>query len=153
MPRLPVNITGTFGYALLLTFSPGNLPLHEYALEDKSDDAGKLVLKFETKKDQQEIKWDINGDIRVAKDAGKGWIDPAAMQVDRIERNLLNLPRSHPSWKITIDQNPVTIGEKQFWLPKSFRTEVAEQDSRKINVFLAQYSDCKKFTTEISIRP
>jgi hypothetical protein len=55
--------------------------------------------------------------------------------------------------EITIDQNPVTIGEKQFWLPKSFRTEVAEQDPRKIDVFIAQNSDGKKFTTGISIRP
>ena len=37
-------------------------------------------------------------------------------------------------------------------LPKSFLTEITEKDRRNTGTFLAEYSNCKKFTAEITIR-
>jgi hypothetical protein len=75
------------------------------------------------------------------------------MQVARLERNLLNLGGNESAWKITIDQAPFTIGERQFWLPSRFLTEITERDPKRTGTFLAEYSNCKKFTAEITIRP
>ena len=96
--------------------------------------------------------WNINGDQKVAHDTGTAWIDPEAMQVLRNERNLRNIG-SMTAWRITIDQAPFTLGDRKFWLPKSFLTEVTEKDPRRRGTFLAEYSDCKKFTTDVTIRP
>ena len=151
MPRLPVNISGSFNFMINTTFSPASLQWYDFALE-QSPDAGRLVVRFETKKDQKEMIWNINGDGVAAHDTGQAWVDTSSMQVVRLERNLLNLARYASAWKITIDQTPFTIGERQFWLPKMFLTEITERDPRETGTFLAEYSNCKKFTTEITIR-
>jgi hypothetical protein len=152
MPGLPVNISGSFNYMINTTFSPASLPWYDFALGQKQE-TGRLVVRFETKKDQKEMIWNINGDQRAAHDTGQAWIDTSHMQVSRIERNLLNLGRYATVWKITIDQAPFTIGERQFWLPKMFLTEITERDPKETGTFLAEYNNCKKFTTEITIRP
>ena len=149
MPGLPVNITGSFNYMINTTFSPEMLQW--YAFTQNPEEAGRLVVQYETKSDQRAMTWNINGDQKLAHDTGKAWIDPAAMQVARFERNLLNIGRIS-AWKITIDQSPFPIGERQFWLPKSFLTEIIESDPRDTGTFLAEYSNCKKFTTEVQIR-
>jgi hypothetical protein len=149
MPGLPVNIRGSFNYMITATFLPDMLEWHTFiqAVEEGS----RLVVQYETKRDQRNIFWDINGDPKVARDTGKAWIDPVAMQVARFERNLLNICQMS-AWKITIEQSPFTIGDRQFWLPKSFLTEVTWSDPRNTGTFLAEYSNCKKFTTDIRIR-
>jgi hypothetical protein len=152
MPRLPVNISGSFNFMINTTFSPALLQWYEFALKSGTE-ADRLVVRFETKKDQKEMIWNINGDSRAAHDTGQAWIDTSSMQVARIERNLLNLGRYASVWKITIDQAPFTIGERQFWLPKMFLTEITERDPQETGTFLAEYSNCKKFTTDITIRP
>jgi len=152
MPGLPVNISGSFNFMINTTFSPPSLPWYEFAFGQKQD-AGRLVVQFETKKDQKEMIWNINGDARAAHDTGQAWVDTSSMQVARIERNLLNLGRYATVWKITIDKVPFTIGERQFWLPKTFLTEITERDPKDTGTFLAEYSNCKKFSTEITIRP
>jgi hypothetical protein len=152
MPGLPVNITGSFNYMINTTFVPAALQWYEFSL-GQNPEPGRLVVHFETKTDQKAMTWNINGDGRLAHDTGQAWIDTSAMQVARLERNLLNLGRYATAWKITIDQTPFTIGERQFWLPKMFLTEITERDQKNTGTFLAEYSNCKKFTTEISIRP
>lgn len=151
MPRLPVNISGSFNYMINVTFSPDFLQWYEFSPGQR--DAGRLGVRFETKNDQKKMIWNINGDQRVAHDTGQAWIETSLMQVSRIERNLLNLGNFGGTWKITIDQAPFTIGERQFWLPKMFLTEITERDPQKTGTFRADYTNCKKFTTEITIRP
>ena len=148
MPGLPVNITGSFNYMINAAFSPEMLQWYDFT---QNPEEGRFVVHYETKKEQKQMIWNINGDLKPAHDTGKAWIDPAAMQVARFERNLLNIGRMSV-WKITIEQSPFTIGEGQFWLPKSFLTEITERDPRDTGTFLAEYTNCKKFTTEIQIR-
>jgi hypothetical protein len=97
-------------------FSPEMLQWYDFT---QNPEEGRFVVHYETKKEQKQMIWNINGDLKPAHDTGKAWIDPAAMQVARFERNLLNIGRMSV-WKITIEQSPFTIGEGQFWLPKSF---------------------------------
>ncbi len=149
MPRLPVNIRGSFNFMVYFTLSPRWLQWYDFA--QKPGETGRIVLEYETKTGQKDLIWDIAGDNKVAHDTGKAWIDSKAMQVARIERNLLNIG-DFSAWKITIEQMPFLIGDKEFWLPKSFLTEITEKDRRKTGTFLAEYSDCKKFTAEITIR-
>jgi len=148
MPGLPVNITGSFNYMINVAFSPEMLRWYDFT---QTPEDGGFVVSFETKKEQREMTWNINGDLKLAHDTGKAWIDPAAMQVARFERSLLNIGQMSV-WKITIHQSPFTIGDRQFWLPKSFLTEITERDPRDTGTFLAEYTNCKKFTTEVQIR-
>jgi hypothetical protein len=153
MPHMPLNIIGSFNISIGETFAPKVLPLYSYVLAQQADESRRLVIQFETKKDQQGLRWNIFGDIRAADDTGQAWIDPKSMQVVRFERNLHNVGSGFSSWKNTIEQMPVDVKEKQFWVAKTFVTEIVEKDSRSGFTFLAEYSNCKKFTTEITIRP
>lgn len=152
MPGLPVNITGSFNYLILATFSPQSLQWHDFAPGQKTEAPGRTVVQFETTRDQKEMVWDIGGADLTAHDTGQAWIDTASMQVVRLERNLLNLKGKASKWKITIDQAPFVIGEREFWLPKTFLTEITERDPRRTGTFLAEYTNCKKFTAEVTIR-
>ena len=85
-------------------------------------------------------------------DAGKAWIDSASMQVVRLERHFLNIPAGFSSYSNTIDYGPITIGERQFWMPKTVRAEVAEKDVNKTGTYLAEYSNCRKFTANVELK-
>jgi len=126
--------------------------LQWYDFAPKPEDTGRIVVDYETKSGQRELRWDIAGDVKTAQDRGRAWIDPASMQVARIERNLLNIG-DFAAWKNTIEQMPYVIGDRQFWLPKLFLTEITWKDTRNTGTFRAEYTNCKKFTTEITIRP
>ena len=75
------------------------------------------------------------------------------MQVVRLERNLLNLPAKFSRLVITASYGPAVIGDRQFWMPQSIRTEIAERDPKKTAVFSADYDSCKRFVGEIKIVP
>jgi hypothetical protein len=155
MPGLPTNWNGTFSGMLVAAFSPKILEFYNYSLDSKPGEPGTIVLRFETKKDQGSLKWSLNGEERAARDTGEAWIDPASMQVAHIERHFLNLPRSLTRLDITTDYGPVTIDEKLFWLPRSFRAEGANPSREKTRTFLytAEYTNCKKFSAEIRLVP
>lgn len=151
MPDLPLNVSGTFTFHVLLTFQPKYSGDYDFAFADNPQDSGRWVVQFATKAGSK-LTWDIAGE-RSAKDKGRAWIDPSSMQVARIERSVLNLPRNLSSWTVTVEQQPVVIGDRQYWLPKTFTTEVTERDPSRTATFVAEYSNCKKFTADVSISP
>jgi len=53
----------------------------------------------------------------------------------RLKRNFLTLPTA--------------IGDREFWLPLIMRSDATDRDPRKTKVFLADYTNCKKFTADI----
>jgi hypothetical protein len=152
MPNLTMNVRGVFNTFIMATFLPELIPLHDFNLKQPGAPDGRLVVDFETRKDQKKIIWDIDGKNLVAHDTGQASIDPTSMQVARLERSLLNLSRDFSSYKVTIDQAPVNLGDRLYWLPKTFFFEIIERDVRNRKSYLAEYSNCKKFTTEITIR-
>ena len=153
MPSLPVRITLPFTMVRDLTLAPGNLDAHEFALDTGMPATGPVLIRFSTKKDQKKLVWDLNGDDMVGRDEGKALIDLGSMQVIRMERRLLNLPKSLSRFEVLADFGPFTIGDHQFWLPKMIRTEVAERDAKKTGTHVAEYSNCRKFGADIRILP
>jgi len=153
MPSLPVKITLPFSVVRDLTLAPGSLDAHEFALDSGIPATSPVLIRFSTKKDQKKLVWDLNGDSMIARDEGKALIDLGSMQVIRMERRLLNLPKSLSRFDVLADFGPFTIGEQQFWLPKMIRTEVAERDARKTGTHVAEYSNCRKFGADIRILP
>jgi hypothetical protein len=153
MPGLPVEMSTGFGFVIQSTFTSSILQYHDYALSPKRETDGSIAVDFETKKDQQKIKWDLDGKALVARDAGTAWIDPASMQVVRIERNFLNLPNRLSRITLSSRHGPVAIGKNTFWLPQYLRTELTERDPSKTGTFLAEYTNCRKFGAEVQILP
>lgn len=152
MPKLPLAMFGGFGALLSMTFSPQNLAYHTYQL-DHADENGRLVIHFATKENQQRLRTFLNGQGLVNKDTGTAWIDPASKQVARLERDFLALPRGFRQLRNTVEYTPTTFDDRQFWLPRSMRTDVTDRDTKKTKTFLAEYTNCKRFTTDIKIVP
>ena len=152
MPKLPFAIFGGFSALISMTFSPENLEYHTYKL-NRALDEGRLVVNFATKRDQQKLRTFLNGESQVARDRGLAWIDPASYQVVRLERNVLTLPGDVRRLKNTVEYGPTAIGEREFWLPLIMRSGATDRDSRKTKVFLADYTNCKKFVADIKIVP
>ena len=153
MPDLPVNMAAGFGFIIQSTFTSSILKYHDYTYGPSPDAGGNLVVRFETKKDQQQIKWDLDGKQLVARDSGTAWIDPASMQVTRIERRFLNIPNRLSMMMLSSEYGPVTIGRNSFWLPRYLRTDLTERDPLKTGIFLAEYSNCRKFGGEVTLQP
>jgi hypothetical protein len=155
MPPLPAYFDVGFSGLLVTAFSPVILRMHNYSLDPKPGEPGRILLQFETRRDQNDLQWTLNGDKRVVRDTGNVWIDSASMQVSHLERHFLNLPRSLARLVITSDYGPVTIDEKQFWLPKTFQAEGENPIRNKTLTFLytAEYADCQKFTADIRLVP
>ncbi|HEY2380648.1 MAG TPA: hypothetical protein VGK48_05640 [Terriglobia bacterium] len=152
MPGLPLAMFGGFSALLSMTFSPQNLAYHKYELEH-ADDRGRLVIHFATKENQLQLRTYLNGEALINKDSGTAWIDTASMQVARLERNFLSLPHAFRQLRNTVEYSPTNFGDRQFWLPRSMRTDVTDRDAKKTKSFLAEYSNCKRFTTDIKIVP
>jgi hypothetical protein len=154
MPDLPFSSGSGFSAVLVMTFSPQSTDVHNYEMRgaDKLGEGDRLLVQFETKADQTKLRTFLNGRSFPLKDVGKAWIDSASMQVVRLERHLLNIPSALSSYSNTIDYGPVTIGERQFWMPKMVRADVTEKDVKKTGTYIAEYSNCRKFTANVEIK-
>jgi hypothetical protein len=152
MPKLPFAMFGGFSALLSMTFSPENLEFHKYELNEALDE-GRLVVDFATKDNQQKLRTFLNDESQVARDRGRAWIDVTSYQVVRLERNFLTLPRDMIRLKDTVDYGPTAIGDREFWLPLIMRSDATDRDTRKTKVFMADYTNCKKFAADIKIVP
>jgi hypothetical protein len=153
MPHLPVLFAGGFSSVLTMTFSPENLEFHRYTLDTQADRPGPQLVRFVTREDQKRLRTYFNGEILVDRDAGKALIDTSSMQVIRLEREFLNLPRRLTHLTNIIDYAPVNIGGREFWLPRTIRTDGTQRDSRDTETYIAVYSNCKRFVADIRILP
>jgi hypothetical protein len=153
MPPLPLAMFGGFSALLSMTFSTENLKYQHYELDKTPGDGGRLVLHFATKEDQRTLRTFLNGEGLINKDTGTAWIDAGSMQVARLERDFFSLPRAFRQLRNTVDYGPTTIGDRQFWLPRSMRSDVTDRDAKKTKTFLAEYSDCKRFIADIKLVP
>jgi len=154
-PKLPYRFAVGFSSLLITTFAPENLRYHNYSIADtyKSATGTAVLVQFATKDDQQALRTMIQGTRLFAKDVGAVWIDLASSKVLRLQRQALNLPPGFSRSMTTADYGPVTIGEQQFWMPIKIKAEVTERNSRATVTYIAEYSDCRKFTAEIKLLP
>jgi len=147
MPKLPLSSTGGFSSLLIMTFSPDHLQFHDYEMESETDE--RLVIRFATKEDQQKLGTVFEGKVLLARDAGEAWVAPESMQIARLERRFFNIPTGYSSSVTTVEYGPVTIGERQFWMPRTVQAEVAEHDPKKTAVYTAEYTNCRKFGASV----
>jgi hypothetical protein len=154
-PKLPYRFAGGYSSVLATTFAPDNLPIHNYTLADryKSEASSAILVRFATKEGQQKLRGIFQGTQLIAKDVGAAWIEQESFHVLRLQRQSLNLPSSLARSMVTVDYGPVTIGEGQFWMPKAIRADVNERNSRVSVSYVAEYTDCKRFTAEINFVP
>jgi hypothetical protein len=153
MPRLPVQFAGAFGSLLTMTFSPENLQFHRYDLDARQPEAGKVLVRFATREDQQKLRTFFEGEMLIDKDSGRALIDASAMQVIHLEREFLMLPRRLTHLTIAADYAPVSIDGREFWLPRIIRSDGTERDPQNTQSYNAAYTDCKKFVADIRIVP
>jgi hypothetical protein len=151
MPKLPAAMFGGFGALLSMTFSPENLQYHQYERDGVLDGDARIVIRFTTTEGQRELRTFLDGEGLINRDKGVAWIDSDSMQVVRLQRDFFSLPRTLRQLRNTVDYGSVMIGDRQFWLPRSMRTDVTDRDPRKTKTFLAEYTNCKRFTAEIKI--
>jgi hypothetical protein len=154
-PKLPYRFAGGFSSLLITTFAPENLAIHNYTIADsyKSETTSEVLVRFATKEDQQKLRGIFQGTQLVAKDTGAAWVDQKTFHVLRLQRQSLNLPASLSKSMASADYGSVTIGEREFWMPKTIRAEVSERNTRVTVRYLAEYTDCKMFMTDIKILP
>ncbi len=153
----PFLFGGGFSSILVEIFSPENSPYFNYKVigTDKVDGKAAVLLKFETKKGQQALLHrELFGTQYVMKGSGKAWIDPASMNVLRLEIQYLDPPMPEGVLTLAVDYAPVIIQEKTFWMP---RTVTAEQTvpNPKMPVggqYVAEYSNYQEFKVSVRIK-
>ena len=153
----PFLFGGGFSSILVEIFSPENSPYFNYKVigTDKVDGKAAVLLKFETKKGQQALLHrELFGTQYVMKGSGKAWIDPASMNVLRLEIQYLDPPMPEGVLKLAVDYAPVMIQEKTFWMPK---TVTAEQTvpNPKMPVggqYVAEYSNYQEYKVSVRMK-
>jgi hypothetical protein len=118
----PFLFGGGFSSILVEIFSAENSRYFNYKImgADKVDDKPAVVIKFETKKDQNALLHrELFGTQYVMKGSGKAWIELASMNVLRLEIQYLDPPMPEGVLSLAVDYAPVVIQEKTFWMPKT----------------------------------
>ncbi|MBZ5494096.1 MAG: hypothetical protein LAO76_24500 [Acidobacteriia bacterium] len=153
----PFLFGGGFSSILVEIFSPENSRYFNYKVigTDKVDKKTAVLIKFETKKDQQALLHrELFGSQYVMKGSGKAWIDPSSMNVLRLEIQYLDPPMPEGVLSLAVDYAPVVIQKKTFWMP---RTVTAEQTIPNPRVpvggqYVAEYSNYQEFKVSVKIK-
>jgi hypothetical protein len=153
----PFLFGGGFSSILDEIFSAKNAQYFNYKVmgTERIDQKSSVVLKFETKKDQNALLHrELFGTQYVMKGSGKAWIDLASMNVLRLEIQYLDPPMPEGVLSLAVDYAPVVIKEKTFWMP---RTVTAEQTvpNPKMPVggqYVAEYSNYQEFKVSVRIK-
>jgi hypothetical protein len=153
----PFLFGGGFSSILVEIFSAENSRYFNYKVigTDKVNEKAALLIKFETKKDQQALLHrELFGSQYVMKGSGKAWIDLSSMNVLRLEIQYLDPPMPEGVLSLAVDYAPVVIQEKTFWMP---RTVTAQQTvpNPKVPVggqYVAEYSNYQEFKVSVRIK-
>jgi hypothetical protein len=118
----PFLFGGGFSSILVEIFSPENSRYFNYKVigAGKVDEKAAVIVKFETKKDQQALLHrELFGTQYVMKGSGKAWIDLSSMNVLRLEIQYLDPPMPEGVLSLAVDYAPVVIKDQTFWMPRS----------------------------------
>jgi hypothetical protein len=153
----PFLFGGGFSSILVEIFSAENSRYFNYKImgADKVDDKPAVVIKFETKKDQNALLHrELFGTQYVMKGSGKAWIELASMNVLRLEIQYLDPPMPEGVLSLAVDYAPVVIQEKTFWMPKTV-TAAQTVPNPKAPVggqYVAEYSNYQEFKVSVRIK-
>jgi hypothetical protein len=138
--------SGGFSSLLDETFSAKYAPLHDFKIAGHARLNGRaaLAIEFATKPGQKELASFWVEDVLIQRDTGTAWIDEETLQVLRIERRFMNLPKGWAGVVATVDYGPVSIDGKPFWMPlrvKCNQTAIGGAMKR----YTAEYRNYRKF--------
>ena len=153
MPTLPFRYGGGFSSAVISTFTRESLESRTFKLAGTASigAASTLLVEYATKNGQKKLMFESMGKKVVLKDTGKAWIDPASMQVLRLERHFLDFP-NFEKFSTLIDYGETEIGGKVFWMPKIVRADAID-GTRKVPIaYLAEYSNCRRYTATLELK-
>ena len=138
--------SGGFSSLLDETFSAKFAPLHDFKIagHGRWNDRAALVLEFATKPGQKLLGCVWDGEELIQRDAGKAWIDEGTIQVLRIERRFMNLPQAWRRLVATVDNGPVTIDGRPFWMPLRVKADQTGAGGA-VRQFTAEYRNYRKF--------
>jgi hypothetical protein len=152
----PFLFGGGFSSILVEIFSPENSQYFNYKVIGTESLDGKpaVVIKFETKKDQQALLHrELFGAEYIMKGSGKAWIDPLSMNVVRLELQYLDPPVPEGVLTVRVDYAEVVINEKKFWMPKTLRAEQTVPNPKMPvgGEYIAEYSNYQQFKVSTRI--
>ena len=153
----PFLFGGGFSSILVEIFSAENSRYFNYKVigTDKVDDKAAVVIKFETKKEQQALLHrELFGTQYVMKGSGKAWIDLSSMNVLRLELQYLAPPLPEGVLSVAVDYAPVVIKEKTFWMPKTVTAEqtVPNPKAPVGGQYVAEYSNYHEYKVSVRIK-
>jgi hypothetical protein len=152
----PFFFGGGFSSMLDAIFSVRNAQYFNYKVigTEKIDDDVAVVVKFETKKGQKAlVHQELFGSQITLKGSGKAWIDPASMNVVRLELQYLDPPVPEGVLVVRVDYAEAVINEKKFWMPKTLTAQQTVPNP-KVPVggqYIAEYSNYQQFKVSTRI--
>jgi hypothetical protein len=153
----PFLFGGGFSSILDEIFSAKNAQYFNYKAigADRVDGKAAVVLKFETKKDQQALLHrELFGTQYVMKGSGKAWIDLVSMNVLRLEIQYLDPPMPEGVLSLAVDYAPVVIKEQTFWMPKTVTAEQTVPNPKMPlgGKYVAEYSNYQEYKVSVRIK-
>jgi hypothetical protein len=149
----PFLFDGGFSAILHETFSAKNVPSQTYKIAGEEMLAGKpaIVIEFATREGQKELYITFYGKTLVQKDVGKAWVDKQTLQLLRLERHFLNVPKGESPILSTVEYGEVQIDGKSFWMPSVVRSEQAQLKGARSGEYRAEYTNYRKFEVSSGI--
>lgn len=151
-PRGP-QVDGNFSSILLSHFASLDQKDFNFSLDNqlhKLRDRTSYLVKFTSRlKVSERQYYFFEGKRLPSQQEGQAWIDIETLAPLRIEYKETNLPKNIQSIVYSVDYGTVQLGEESFLLPIEATSEI--QEKKFINRVEQQYSDYKKFSTDVKL--
>jgi hypothetical protein len=150
VPTLPFQFGGGFSASVVSTFAPEILQYRTFRMAGIVNVGATPALRIDlaTKNGQRKLQMTSRGTKFIVKDSGYAWIDPASMQVLRLERHFTDFP-NFSSFSTIVDYGETEIGGKTFWMPKTVRANATDSQTRKAVEYLAEYGQCRRYSATV----
>ena len=153
LPDLPAVFAGGFSSVLQMSFAETEVRYHDYTIPSQTlAGSDVFLITFQTKPDQRAIQILLDGKSYNDRDIGKALIDRESMQVVRLRREFLNIPKEWKSYVADISYARTDIGGRPFWLPQTVTSEMTKKKKNEKSVYFAEYSNCRRFETAVEIK-
>jgi hypothetical protein len=141
LPDLPLSFDGLAANILFISDVPGYRPGAAGNLE------GRLAVRiaFATHKSQEFVQMEFPASVMGAQ------IDTQASRALHVENRLASLQRAG-GVPVSADFQSIEIDGKPYWLPLLVRAQAAIGKNQNA-VYVAEYSNCRKFEVTTQIRP
>jgi hypothetical protein len=141
LPELPLAFDGLAANILFIS----EVPLHRAGPAGILDGRLSIRIGFSIRKSQGFLQLDFPAAVMGAQ------IDTKANSVLHVENRLASL-QTFGGIPVSADFQSIEIDGKAYWLPRLIRAEAAIGKNQNA-VYVAEYTECKKFEVTTEIRP